>query len=93
MRREITKTTSFEAECIEASKATMFSEVSMTLRGENNSIFLLSSVGSGSDTLYISELWGVTNKKDTDFRSESSYSSLAQSVVEVIRFTPVSYGV
>ena len=43
-------------------------------------IFLLSSVGSGSDTLYTCELWGESKKKDTDLRSESSYSSLAQSV-------------
>ena len=60
-------------------RATMFSEVSMTHLA-HNLIFLLSSVGSGSDTLYTIELWGETNKKDIDFRSESSYSSLAQSV-------------
>ena len=51
-----------------------------TITSYLNFIFLLSSVGSGSDTLYTIELWGETNKKDTDFRSESSYSSLAQSV-------------
>ena len=49
-------------------------------RIEKSVIFLDSSVGSGSDTLYTSELWGDTQKKDTDYRSESSYSSLAQSV-------------
>ena len=32
-RREVAKTRSLEAECIEANKATMFSGVSMTVKG------------------------------------------------------------
>ena len=89
-RREIAKIRSFEAEQAQAHKTTIFSGVSMkNALGRQSKvintdqkfvIFLLSSVGSGSDTLYTNELWGDTNKKDTDLRSESSYSSLAQSV-------------
>ena len=38
LRWEVTKTRSVEAECIEARKATMFSEVSMTVNHRNAQI-------------------------------------------------------